>query len=391
MDLREERVALDATLHQEKIGLANEKMIVTPWEVSGEIDYNRLIEQFGTEPITDALLERIRKLTGELHLQLRRRIFFSHRDLNWILDMYEKGEQFFLYTGRGPSGGIHIGHIAPWVFTKYLQDKFGAKLYFQLTDDEKFFVNPEMTKENALALTYENALDVIAIGFDPKKTKLISDMKNAQVMYNIAIDIAKHVTASTAKAVFGFTDSSNIGITFFPSMQAAPCFIESVFEKRNVPCLIPAAIDQDPYWRIARDVAPKLGYYKPAQIHSKFLPGLGKGGKMSSSMPETCIFTVDPPEVAEKKIMNAFTGGRATVEEQRRLGAEPLICTVCDYERLMFEPDDDKLIELENFCRTGQILCGECKQILAERVKKFLIEHQRKREKAKDIVESFFL
>jgi tryptophanyl-tRNA synthetase len=108
-------------------------------------------------------------------------------------------------------------------------------------------------------------------------------------------------------------------------------------------------------------------------------------------MPETCIFTVDPPEVAEKKIMNAFTGGRATVEEQRRLGADPSICTVCEYERLMFESDDDKLIELERLCRTGEILCGECKQRLAERVTKFLIEHQRRREKAKDAVESYFL
>lgn len=378
-------------MFQEKIDLANENMIVTPWVVSGEIDYDKLIQQFGTEPITEALLERIKKHTGDLHLQLRRRIFFSHRDLNWILDMYEKGERFCLYTGRGPSGDVHIGHVVPWIFTKYLQDKFDAKLYFQLTDDEKFFITPEMSKEKALSLSYENALDVIAIGFDPKKTKLISDMKNAKVMYNIAIDVAKHVTASTAKAVFGFTDSSNIGIIFFPSMQAAPCFVESVFEKKNVPCLIPAAIDQDPYWRIARDVAPKLGYYKPAQIHSRFLPGLGKGGKMSSSMPETCIFTVDSPKVAEKKIMNAFTGGRSTVEEQRKLGADPSICTVYDYERLMFEPDDKKLIELERLCKTGQILCGECKQILAERVKKFLIEHQKRREKAKDLVESYFL
>jgi tryptophanyl-tRNA synthetase len=378
-------------MFQEKIDLANENMIVTPWVVSGEIDYDKLIQQFGTEPITETLLNRIRKHTGDLHLQLRRRIFFSHRDLNWILDMYEKGERFCLYTGRGPSGDVHIGHVVPWIFTKYLQDKFGAKLYFQLTDDEKFFITPEMSKEKALSLSYENALDVIAIGFDPKKTKFISDMKNAKVMYNIAIDVAKHVTASTAKAVFGFTDSSNIGIIFFPSMQAAPCFVESVFEKKNVPCLIPAAIDQDPYWRIARDVAPKLGYYKPAQIHSIFLPGLGKGGKMSSSMPETCIFTVDSPNVAEKKIMNAFTGGRSTVEEQRKLGADPSICTVYDYERMMFEPNDDKLIELERLCKTGQILCGECKQILAERVKKFLIEHQKRREKAKDLVESYFL
>ena len=67
--------------------------------------------------------------------------------------------------------------------------------------------------------------------------------------------------------------------------------------------LIPAAIDQDPYWRITRDVAEKMGFYKPAQIHSKFLPSLNAtGGKMSSSKPETAVFTTDEPEVIEKSV-----------------------------------------------------------------------------------------
>lgn len=38
-------------------------------------------------------------------------------------------------------------------------------------------------------------------------------------------------------------------------------------------CLIPCAIDQDPYFRLTRDVAPRLKYKKPALIHSKFFPG----------------------------------------------------------------------------------------------------------------------
>jgi len=367
------------------------EMIVTPWEVSGEIDYDKLIEQFGTERITEDLLRRIELLTGELHPQLRRRVFFSHRDLDWILDRYERGERFVLYTGRGPSGDVHLGHIVPWIFTKYLQDAFNAKLYFQLTDDEKFLINPEMTSKKALNLAYENALDIIAVGFDVKKTRFISDMKYAKVMYNLAVEVAKHVTYSTAKAVFGFKDSSNIGIIFFPAMQAVPCFIESVNENKNVPCLIPAAIDQDPYWRISRDVAPKLGFYKPAQIHSRFLPGLGKGGKMSSSLPETCIFTIDEPKLARRKIMDAFTGGRATEEEQRKFGGNPAVCSVYQYEAFLFEPDDGKLRDLENRCRRGEILCGDCKQILAERVEQFLIQHQERREKARDIVNDLFL
>ena len=371
--------------------LGEEEMIVTPWEVSGEIDYSKLIEQFGTQPLNEQLLDRMKKYSGELHIQLRRGVFFSHRDLDWLLDRYDAGEKFILYTGRGPSGNVHLGHVIPWLFTKHLQDTFDAKLYFQLTDDEKFLVSQNLTLKDTLQLTYDNALDVLASGFDPKKTFLISDVKNVQTLYKIAVEVAKHVTYSTAKAVFGFKESSNIGMLFFPAMQAAPCFLESAIAGKAVPCLIPAAIDQDPYWRIARDAAPKLGYYKPAQIHCKFLPGLGKGGKMSSSMPETCIFTTDPPKLAEKKIMNAYTGGRATVEEQRKLGANPYICPIYYYERFLFEPDDAKLVEIERTCQSGKLLCGEHKAMLAPKVAKFLEEHQERREKAKDVISDCFI
>jgi tryptophanyl-tRNA synthetase len=366
-----------------------EEMIVTPWTVSGKIDYSRLVEEFGTQPLTEDLLNRIEKHAGGLHLQLRRGLFFSHRDLNWVLDMYEGGLKFVLYTGRGPSGPVHIGHLVPWIFTKHLQDVFGSKLYFQMTDDEKFFINPEFALETSTKFAYDNALDVIATGFSPEKTRIIMDVDNAGALYNIAARVAKRITFSTVKATFGFTDSSNIGIIFFPAIQAVPCFLETELTGKNVPCLIPAAIDQDPYWRVTRDVAPKLGYFKPAQIHCKFLPGLGKGGKMSASLPETCIFTTDTPEEAEKKIWDAFTGGKPTIEEQRQHGGDPYICPIYYYDYYLFEEDDKKLQETCENCKSGALMCGEHKKTLATKVKRFLKEHQKKREKARDVLDDF--
>jgi len=366
-------------------------MVVTPWKVSGEVDYNRLVEKFGTQFLTEDLLNRFKKHAGGLHLQLRRKYFFSHRDFDWILDQYEVGQAFSLYTGRGPSGKVHLGHFLPWVFTKYLQDVFDAKLYFQLTDDEKFLINPELTMEKVEGFTNDNILDVIAVGFDPKKTKIITDTKNIRILYELALKVARHVNFSTVRAVFGFEDNSNIGIIFFPAIQATPAFLESALTGKNVPCLIPAAIDQDPYWRVTRDVAQKLGYYKPAQIHSKFLPGLGKGGKMSSSMPETCIFLTDTPNAARKKIMNAYTGGQATVEEQKKLGGNPEICPIGLYHYYIFQEDDKTAEELWKRCRSGALLCGDCKLLLAEKIKGFLLEHQKKREEAKDKIEKYLI
>ncbi|MEM2192608.1 MAG: tryptophan--tRNA ligase [Candidatus Hadarchaeales archaeon] len=367
------------------------RFVVTPWEVRGKVDYRKLIREFGTKEIDDELLQRVKKYSGELHYMLRRKIFFSHRDFDWILDRYENGEQFYLYTGRGPSGNTHLGHLIPWIFTRHLQEVFGAELYFQMTDDEKFLFKREMDLETATGYAYDNALDVIACGFEKGKTFIFSDVEYAKTLYKTAVKVAKHITLSTVKAVFGFTNENNIGTIFFPAIQAAPCFFPSVKKGKNIPCLIPAAIDQDPYWRPTRDVAPKLGFYKPAQLHCKFIPGLGRGGKMSASEPETAIFTTDPPEVAKKKVMNAFTGGRPTAKEQREKGGKPEICSVYQYYYFMFEQDDEKLRRIYEGCRSGELICGDCKKMLAERVMKFLEEHQRKRERAKDVLQDFML
>jgi tryptophanyl-tRNA synthetase len=367
------------------------EMVVTPWEVRGEVDYDRLIREFGTQPLTDELLQRLTRYTGELHLQLRRKLFFSHRDLDTVLDLYDKGTKFVLYTGRGPSGPVHIGHLVPWIFTKHLQDAFDTRLYFQMTDDEKFVVDDELKLAETTQLGYDNALDLVALGFEPEKTFIIYDVKDIDLLYDIALEVAKRITYSTAKATFGFQENTNLGWVFWPAVQAVPCFIHKKLTGENVPALIPAAIDQDPYWRITRDIASKLGYYKPAQIHNRFLPGLGIGGKMSSSEPDTAIFTIDPPDVVNRKVWKAFTGGKGTVAEQRKEGANPDVCSVYQYFLYLFEEDDKKLAERERRCRTGEILCGECKKDLTERINRFLAEHQKRREKAKDKIEKYHI
>ena len=367
------------------------EMVVTPWEVKGKVDYERLVREFGTQPITKELLDKVRKHTGEVQSQLRRQLFFSHRDLDIVLDLYDKGIKFVLYTGRGPSGPVHIGHMIPWIFTKYLQDKFDTRLYFQMTDDEKFVVDDEAEMKETTRYAYDNALDLIALGFQPENTFIIYDIQDIDLLYDIALEVAKRITYSTAKATFGFQDSTNLGWVFWPAVQAVPCFIHKKMTGENVPALIPAAIDQDPYWRITRDIAPKLGYYKPAQIHNRFLPGLAIGGKMSASEPETAIFTTDPPELVKKKIWNAYTGGKGTIAEQKKQGGVPDICTIYEYFLFLFEEEDKKLTERSRQCRTGGIMCGECKQDLTERVNKFLAEHQRKRERAKTIIDKFHI
>lgn len=360
---------------------------VTPWKVEGSVDYARLIKKFGTQEITDELLEKFKSFTGVLHPLLEHKFFFSHRDLDWILNKYENNEKFYLYTGRGPSGMVHLGHLMPWFLTRHLQDKFDSNLLFQITDDEKFlYGNKSMEEINRNV--YENILDIIAIGFNKSKTKIIVNSKHIKHLYSTSLEIAKRITYSTAKSIFGFTNSTNIGMIGFPPLQGVPCFLPSIIEGRPTPVLIPAAIDQDPYWRLTRDIAEKIGFYKPAQIHSKFLPSLQTVGKMSSSDPETAIFTTDDLDVIEKKISNTFTGGQPTISLQKKLGGNPGVCSVFSYLKYMFDtPAESNERELR--CRSGNLLCGECKNDLSNHSTSFISMFQQKREKAKDLVSDF--
>ncbi len=369
----------------------NKKLEVTPWKVSGEIDYEKLIKEFGVKRLNDNLLSRIKKHTKELHLFLRRNVFFAHRDLDWLLDEYEKGNKFFLYTGRSPSGPVHLGHLLPWILCKWLQDKFGVEMWFQFPDEEKFLFKQNLKFEDVQKYLYENMLDVIALGFDPKKTHFLIDTKNANIMYPEACKVAKKITFSTVKASFGLNDSSNIGSIFYTSMQAVPAFLPCVLKGKKIPCLIPLGIDQDTHFRVSRDVIPKLGYDKPALIHNVFLPPLtGVGGKMSSSESNVAILTTDSPKEVERKIKKyAFSGGKDTIEEHRKKGGDPDVDVSFQYLRMFFEPDDKKLQQIYDDYKSGKMLTSELKGILIEKINAFLKEHQKKRIFAKKQVDKF--
>ncbi len=138
------------------------------------------------------------------------------------------------------------------------------------------------------------------------------------------------ISLIVSSAVFGFDDAKNVGQFHFPAVQAAPSFSSSfphLFgEDSDLTCLIPCAIDQDPYFRLTREVAPKLGFKKPALLHSKFFPALqviqkkkegeksaktngfskGASEKMSASSAISAIYLTDTPEEIRSKVRMVF-------------------------------------------------------------------------------------
>jgi tryptophanyl-tRNA synthetase len=353
---------------------------VTPWEARGKIDYDKLIQEFGVERLTPELISRMGRLAGGLHPLLRRNFFFAHRDLNLVLDDYEAGRGFFLYTGRAPSNSpMHIAHIVPFIVTKWFQEKFKVNVYIEIPDEEKFLAKKVESLEEVEPYVKQDILNIIALGFDEDKTFIFRDTEYISKMYRPAVKIARLINFSIAKAVFGFDGETSIGLIFYPSLQIVPTLFE---EKRP---LIPCGIDQDPYFRLQRDIAPRLGKHKTAEILSKLVWGLtGPETKMSASEPETAVLLNDPPGIVKRKIMNAYTGGRASIEEQKRLGGVPEVCTVFHWYSVLFEDDDKNLEERFWACKTGKLLCGECKAELIRRINRFLEQHRENAKKAEE-------
>lgn len=407
-----EKIAQDLPLPLDSLTLDDPKVpgsseqVIDPWKVEGAIvdgkqvaiDYDKLIQQFGTRHIDAALLDRFEEVTGERpHILLRRGAFFSHRDLSSILDRHERGEKFYLYTGRGPSSdSMHMGHMIPFVFTAWLQRVFGCPLVIQLTDDEKFLFKQALTLEATYQFTLDNAKDIIAVGFIPEKTFILvdTDFVGGEFYRNV-VRISKCITYNQARSTFGFEGTDCIGKSHFVAVQAAPAFsssFPSIFGgDSQVPCLIPCAIDQDPYFRLTRDVSAKLKCPKPALIHSVFFPALqGPGTKMSASIDASAIFMNDTPKRIKDKInRHAFSGGGDTLELHRAHGGDPDVDVPFQYLTFFLE-DDARLEHLRQGYRAGEILTGEMKKECVAVLQDFVASFQRRRAAVTDEMLRFY-
>ncbi|XP_076815465.1 tryptophan--tRNA ligase, cytoplasmic-like [Clavelina lepadiformis] len=384
----------------------NVEDIVDPWTVQSSnakgVDYDKLIKRFGSSKIDESLLNRFEKIAAsrgqKVHPFIKRGLFFSHRDLDHILSLHEQGKHFYLYTGRGPSSAaMHMGHLIPFMTTRYLQKLFDVPVVIQLTDDEKFLWK-DLQLEECFGLSRENTKDIIACGFDPEKTFIFSDLSyigSCKEFYWNMKRIEKLVTFNQVKGIFGFGDSDCIGKISFPAIQAAPSFSSSfphIFNGRtDIPCLIPCAIDQDPYFRMTRDVAPRLHLSKPALMHSVFFPALqGAQTKMSASDPTSSVFLTDTLAQIKKKINKyAFSGGRDTIEEHRKYGGDCEVDVSFQYLQFFLD-DDDELEQIRKDYSSGALLTGELKQKLIKILQELVGHHQAERAKVTEEVINYF-
>ena len=282
-----------------------------------------------------------------------------------------------------------------------------------LTDDEKFVHTAKLSLKDCRKFALENALDIIAIGFDPAKTFIFADTdfiyggQGAAFGYNI-LEIGKKTTNNQIKGTFGFNDtyvnmhnaisqlvrpstyernSNNILEFAFPATQSATSFATSfpfIFGSNTknvskIPCLIPCAIDQDPYFRQCRDNAPRLGLVKPAIIHTVFLPSLrGSESKMSASDTDSSIYLNDTDNQIKKKIGKAFSGGQDTRELHEQLGGRTAVDVPFQYLTFFLESDEE-LESIRDRYEKGLMQSGEMKAAATKELQAYVAAFRERR------------
>ena len=350
--------------------------IIDPFGTSIVKDYSHLFKELGLKPL-GKLVKRIKNPNR----YLRRGIDFAHRDFDKFLDAAENGEEVAVMSGIKPSGEFHLGSKVTAEKIIFFQKEFKAKAFYCIADLESF-VDNEVSLEKGLEFAINNVADILALGLDPKNSYIYRQSQEMKVM-RLGYIASRQVTNNHLRSLYG---ERHIGLYFAAFTQVGD-ILQPQLEEFGGPkmVLVPIGTDQDPHMRLTRDVVKKLKdkfhFLPPAGIYHKFFRALNGESKMSKRDPMSYLTLNDDPELARKKIMNVLTGGRKTVEEQRKLGGEPEKCVNYELAEFHFIEDDKHLKRIYEECKSGKRLCGDCKKEVADIVVKFLKQHQKKKQK----------
>ncbi|MBW2967479.1 tryptophan--tRNA ligase [Candidatus Woesearchaeota archaeon] len=351
--------------------------IIDPYGAELPEDYTKIIKDFGLEDFdVDAFPEPNRLM--------RRGTVFSGRDLKTIAKCIREKKHFYVLSGIMPTNDkIHFGNKQVVENIRYFQEH-GAIAYILVADLEAAAARGVSLEEGKKRALEFHIPAYLALGLDPKKTVFYFQSDNKDVVH-LAYEFAKKITLNEFRAIYGSADPGRImsavtqvGDILYPQL------------KERMPGIIPVGIDQDPHIRLTRDIVDRTKakkFFRPSSIYHKYTPSLDGGLKMSKSKPESCIVLPEDTKTATKKLKRALTGGRETVDIQKKLGGEPEKCTVFEMHKQHLIEDDKELQKIYDDCKAGAILCGECKNIACKKMEDFMIDLEKGIAKAKTQVD----
>jgi tryptophanyl-tRNA synthetase len=409
---------------------------INPWSSTPSLDIEKTFAEFGIDPIAPVMAE-----LPEVPYFMRRGIVVGHRDYRPIARAIKNKTPFHILTGFMPSGHPHLGHLMVMKEVVWHVQQ-GGNGYITIADREAHAVRG-LSWEKCNEFGREYLACLYALGFEGQT---YFQSKNDRLK-DLAFEAATKVNFSELTAIYGFGPDTDLAHADSVITQVADILYPQI-DRAPAPTVVPVGVDQDPHIRLTRGIAHKMrmftveerdgyisvrsknapeaaldavrkafphakkyeghvdikgaqctdvaakvreielanggfAFYTPSSTYHIFMPGL-TGGKMSSSIPESIISFYEPEAAVRKKVMSGITGGRMTLEEQKRLGGEPDKCSVYLLNLFHMVTDDAELAEIKRKCMAGEVTCGQCKKETAERVVAFLKDFKEKMDACAD-------
>jgi tryptophanyl-tRNA synthetase len=285
-----------------------------------------------------------------------------------------------IVSGARPSGRLHLGNylgaLKNWVD---LQAEY--RCYYFIADWHALttgYTESHEVKENSL----EMILDWLSVGLDPERAVLFrqSEVKeHAELFLLLAMitPIAWLERCPTFKEQLRELEGkeiNNYGFLGYPLLQAADILAYRADA-------VPVGEDQLPHLEITREVARRFNHLygkvlpEPEPLLGEFtlLPGIDSR-KMSKSY-DNYIALSDPPEVIKKKVSLMITDPQRA---RRHDPGRPEVCTAYRFQEIFNPPE---ISRIESACRTAEIGCVQCKELLARKLTEFMAPiHEKRRE-----------
>jgi len=213
-----------------------------------------------------------------------------------------------IYWGTAPTGKPHCGYFVPMIKLAHFL-KAGCEVKVLLADLHAFLDNMKAPLDvvNYRAKYYEFIVKAIlrSIGVPIEKLTFVVG-SSYQLSRDYTLDLfklanivsqndAKRAGADVVKQVANPLLSGLI----YPLMQVLDeqyLDVDAEF----------GGVDQRKIFVLSEENIEALGYKKRAHMMNPMVPGLGQGGKMSSSDPNSKIDIIEKPKKVKKKINSAF-------------------------------------------------------------------------------------
>lgn len=323
-------------------------------------------EELGIDPI-HLSSDKLKTLRD---LQVRN-VLLGQTDLHKVLHAIDHEKPFAVMSGIKPSGAYHLGSLLT-VREIITFQQLGGIVYFCIADMESY-LDTRLSLEKAKELAIDNLADVLTLGLNPKQAIIYRQSEMHQVQH-YGLKYSQFVTYNTLKSIYGV--KSKIAYYNAALIQVADILLPQIVQG-PLPTIVPVGLDQSNHARLTRDIVRKAHptFELPSFLFHQMIRGLDGTAKMSKSNSQSFFHLNQEDRIIKRVINQAFTGGKETAAEQKKLGANPEKCRIFNLFKFGFELDTNSLLEREMKCRSGELLCGPCKGDLRESVLTFRRDH----------------